>query len=160
MLKNNGFQGDSPGLAAYKVIGDASISHDASTPLSSAITSSLKVSVPSNATGSSGGFANTGYGGVPVLATQYTSSFWIKGEYSGTVTLRLVGTSSGKIYASHDIGVSSVDSHFTYHEASFTSEASPDGDNEWQLVFDGSKVSGKSLNFVLVQLFPPTYHSR
>ncbi|TQB75004.1 hypothetical protein MPDQ_003800 [Monascus purpureus] len=159
LLKNNGFQGDNPGLAAYKAVGDTSLSQDTSNPLSSAITSSLKVSAPSNATGSVG-FANTGYAGVPVLATQYTNSFWMKGKYSGTVTLRLVGTSSGNVYASHDITVASTDSKFTYYNTSFTSQASPDGNNEWQLLFDGSKVAGSSLNFALVQLFPPTFRSR
>lgn len=159
LLKNNGFQGNNPGLAAYKAVGDVSLSRDTSNPLSSAITSSLKVTIPADTTGYVG-FANTGYLGVPVQAAKYENYFWIKGKYSGKVNLRLVGTSSGIVYASHNITVYSKDSKFTYYETSFTSSASPDGNNEWQLLFDGSEVAGNSLNFGLVQLFPPTYHSR
>nr|QEI10540.1 GH51 alpha-L-arabinofuranosidase [Evansstolkia leycettana] len=159
LLKNNGFQGNNPGLTAYAAVGNVTLSQDTSNPLSSAITSSLKVSVPPGTTGYVG-FANTGYAGVPVVATTYANYFWMKGKYSGTINLRLVGTSSGIVYASHNITVHSTDSQFTYYDTSFTSSASPDGNNEWQLLFDGSQVAGSSLNFGLVQLFPPTYHSR
>lgn len=106
------------------------------------------------------GFANTGYNGVPVLETTYANYFWIKGTYSGTVTLQLVGSDSGTVYASHNITVESNATAFTYYETTFTSTESPDGNNEWQLLFDASQVAGSSLNFGLVQLFPPTYHDR
>lgn len=159
MLKNNGFQGTNPGLTAYAAVGNVNISQDTSNPLSTAITSSLKVSVPSGTTGYVG-FANTGYNGVPVLETTYDNYFWIKGTYSGTVTLQLVGSGSGNVYASHNITVDSNSTAFTYYEASFTSTESPDGSNEWQLLFDATEVAGSSLNFGLVQLFPPTYHNR
>ncbi|RAL06952.1 glycoside hydrolase, partial [Aspergillus homomorphus CBS 101889] len=159
VLRNSGFQGTSPGLTAYAAVGNVSIAQDNSNPVSSAITSSLKVTVPSGATGFVG-FANTGYNGVPVLATTYKNSFYIKGAYSGTVNLRLVGTSSGIVYADHNITVKSSADKFTSHETSFKSTQSTDANNEWQLRFDASKVVGKSLNFGLVQLFPPTYKSR
>ncbi|RAH78090.1 glycoside hydrolase [Aspergillus japonicus CBS 114.51] len=159
VLRNNGFQGTSPGLTAYAAVGNVNITQDTSSPVSSAITSSLKVTVPSGATGYVG-FANTGYNGVPVLDTTYTNSFYIKGAYSGTVNLRLVGTSSGIVYADHNITVKSTTSKFTAYKTTFTSSQSADADNEWQLRFDASKVAGKSLNFGLVQLFPPTYKSR
>lgn len=159
MLRNNGFQGDDPGLTAYSAVGDVTISQDTSEPLSSAITSSLKVSVPSGATGYVG-FANEGYDGVPVLDATYDNYFYMKGDYSGTVNLRLVGNSSGIVYADHNITVASTTSNFTYYETSFTSSVSADANNVWQLRFDASKVAGSSLNFGLVQLFPPTYNSR
>ncbi|KAL7650490.1 hypothetical protein ACMYSQ_010272 [Aspergillus niger] len=159
VLRNNGFQGDDPGLTAYSAVGNVTISQDTANPLSSAITSTLKVAVPSGATGYVG-FANEGYDGVPVLGTDYDNYFYMKGDYSGTVNLRLVGNSSGIIYADHNITVASTRSNFTYYETSFSSSVSADAHNVWQLRFDASKVAGSSLNFGLVQLFPPTYNSR
>lgn len=105
-------------------------------------------------------FANQGYSGVPVNADTYTNYFYIKGTYSGTITLQLVGNSTGTIYASHNVTVASNSSAWTYVDTSFTSTQSPDGSNVWRLLFDSSQVKGSSLWFDLVQLFPTTYHAR
>jgi len=159
LLKNNGFQGTSPGLTAYAAVGGTTLTQDTANPLSSAITSSLKVSVPSGTTGQVG-FSNSGYNGVPVNSDTYANYFWIKGTYSGTVTLELVGASSGIVYASKTVTVASNSSSFTYYETTYTSSQSPDGNNVWQLTFNGSEVAGSALYFGLVQLFPVTYHQR
>ncbi|KAH8424455.1 uncharacterized protein LDX57_002206 [Aspergillus melleus] len=159
LLQNNGFQGSNPGLTAYWAIGDVDILQDEANPLSSAILSTLQVQVSPEET-ELVGFANGGYQGVPVMNATYRCEFWMKGEYSGRVTLQLVGTSSGTVFASHGITTNSTWRRFTWYEAAFNATASPDGDNEFRLLFDGSKVPGMSLNFGLVQLFPPTYHDR
>ncbi|TVY48817.1 putative alpha-L-arabinofuranosidase A [Lachnellula occidentalis] len=159
LLKNNGFQGDSPGLTAYASVGGTSLSQDTTVNLTTAIQSSLKVSVPSGTTASVG-FSNSGYGGVPVNAGTYANYFYIKGNYSGTVTLRLVGSTSGTVFASHDVTVTSSSAKWTYVETSFTASQSSDRSNVWQLLFDGSKVAGSALWFDLVQSFPATYHGR
>lgn len=132
---------------------------DFSNPLTSAITSSLKVSVPSGTIGQVG-FSNSGYGGVPVNADTYANYFWMKGTYSGTVTLSLVGASSGTVYASKQVTVNSNANSFTYYETTYSVTQSPDGNNVWTLTFDGSKVAGSALWFDLVQLFPVTFHQR
>ncbi|KAJ5692309.1 glycoside hydrolase [Penicillium macrosclerotiorum] len=159
VLRNNGFQGSDPGLTAYSSVGTVEISQDTTNPLSSAIASSLKVSVPSGTSGLVG-FANEGYNGVPVLDTTYFNSFYMKGDYSGDVTVRLVGNSTGIVYATQNVTVDSTASKFTLYEISFVSTESPDANNVWQLLFDASQVSGSSLNFGLAQLFPPTYNGR
>lgn len=159
MLRNNGFQGDDPGLLAYAPIGDVDIDQDTDNPVSKAITSSLRLSVPEGETAFVG-FANQGYNGVPVMNETYTSEFWMKGDYEGEVTLQLVGSTSGKVYANHNMTVDSTADTFTRWETTFDSTASPDGDNEWRLLVDGNKVAGSELYFGLVQLFPPTFHSR
>jgi alpha-L-arabinofuranosidase len=74
--------------------------------------------------------------------------------------LQLVGSSSGTVFASHDVTVASNSSAWTYVDTSYTATQSPDGNNVWQLLFDGSKVAGSALWFDLVQLFPVTYHQR
>lgn len=107
------------------------------------------------------GFANTGYEGVPVTAQTYATYFYVKGTYSGTLEVQLVGTSSGTVYASQSVTVSSTSSSFTYITiTNLVATASPDGNNQYQILFDSSKVQGSSLNFGLPQLFPVTYHAR
>ncbi|KAA8641283.1 uncharacterized protein ATNIH1004_002023 [Aspergillus tanneri] len=128
-------------------------------PLSDAITSTLQVQVMPWETGFAG-FVNKGYNGVPVMNATYRCEFWMRGEYSDVITLQLVGISSDIVYAAHNMTVNSTSRSFTRYETTFNSTASPDGDNEFRLLFDGSKVPGMKLNFGLIQLFPPTYHSR
>ncbi|KAJ6106951.1 hypothetical protein N7512_010468 [Penicillium capsulatum] len=159
VLQNNGFQGTTLGMTAYKKVGDVHIAQDSSKPVSKAIHSSLKVSVPKGTTDEVG-FANTGYKGVPVMKASYNTSFWIMGDYSGTVKVQLVGSHSGSVYGERELTVKSTESEFKQFQAIFDSTAAPDGNNEWRLTFDGSKVAGGSLNFGYIQLFPPTYHDR
>ncbi|KAA8641470.1 uncharacterized protein ATNIH1004_001935 [Aspergillus tanneri] len=153
------FEGTNPGLTAYSAVGDVEISQDMLNPLSDAITSTLQVQVMPWETGFAG-FVNKGYNGVPVMNATYRCEFWMRGEYSDVITLQLVGISSDIVYAAHNMTVNSTSRSFTRYETTFNSTASPDGDNEFRLLFDGSKVPGMKLNFGLIQLFPPTYHSR
>ncbi|KAJ5580827.1 Glycoside hydrolase superfamily [Penicillium hetheringtonii] len=159
LLQNNGFQGSSLGMTSYAPVGDVKITRDTSEPVSEAIKSSLRVDVPDKTT-EYVGFANTGYKGIPVTNSTYRSSFWMKGDYSGIVHLQLVGSRNGIIYASHNLTVNSTSSQFVQYKTSFNSTQSHDGDNEWHLTFNGSKVAGDSLNFGYIELFPPTYHDR
>ncbi|KAJ5366732.1 hypothetical protein N7541_000673 [Penicillium brevicompactum] len=159
LLQNNGFQGTSLNITSYAPVGNATISQDTSKHVSKAITSSLKVEVPKGVTDYVG-FANTGYNGIPVTGAIYNSSFWMMGDYSGTVNLQLVGSKSGQVYADHNLTVKSTKSKFTEFQTRFNTTYSPDGYNEWHLTFDGSKVDGSSLNFGYIQLFPPTFKGR
>lgn len=89
----------------------------------------------------------------------YSSSFWVKGTYSGDVTLSLSGP-SGTVYANQTLAINSNSSAFTYYETSLTSTQSYEKDNVWNLTFDASKVAGSALNFDLVSLYPTTYKAR
>lgn len=140
-------------------MGDVDIALDAENPVSHAINASLQVSVPPDTTGWVG-FANTGYAGVPVVEATYSTSFWIQGDYDGTVTVQLVGVENGRVYGSKNFTVHSEPGKFKQFNTTFQSVASPDGDNDWRALFDAQKVQGSSLNFGLVELFPPTYHGR
>ncbi|KAL4748188.1 Arabinosidase A [Aspergillus terricola var. indicus] len=128
-------------------------------PLSAAITSSLSVSVRADAKGLVG-FANTGYNGITVLKQTYWTSFYMKGEYSGTVLLRLTGTDSGTVHGSRNLTVKSTGGKWTQYETSFEASESHVAENEWQLLFDAATARGHPLHFGLVQLFPPTYKNR
>ncbi|KAL6238317.1 hypothetical protein BDW75DRAFT_237617 [Aspergillus navahoensis] len=159
LLINNGFQGDDPGLTGYEAIGSVQIKQSSSTPVSSAIRSSLSVSVRADAEGLVG-FANTGYNGITVLNQTYWTSFYMKGEYSGTIVLRLTGTDSGIVHGSRNLTVRSSDADWTQYEANLSATQSDVAENEWQLLFDARIARGHPLHFGLVQLFPPTFKNR
>ncbi|KAL4782896.1 glycoside hydrolase superfamily [Aspergillus varians] len=160
LLRNNGFQGteQNEGLTGYKSVGNVQITQSP-TPLNDAIRSTLSLSVRGGAEGFVG-FANIGYDGVPVQNATYWSSFWMMGDYSGTVMLRLVGTESGIVYASHNLTVNSTRHNFEQYEARFNATASPVGENEWQVLVDSGLARSHILKFGLVQLFPPTFRDR
>ncbi|KAI5306603.1 hypothetical protein KEM56_000116 [Ascosphaera pollenicola] len=160
LLMNNGFQGINPGLTAWKGVNDAKIAQDKDTPLTTAITSTLKIKVPKDTDEELVGAANTGYNGMPVRKEKYNNYFWMKGSYKGPVTVRLVGSASQVVYASQEVQVDSSDDKFTYYETSFIPEASSDGNNEWQFLVDPKKTAGQTIHLGLPQLFPPTYKDR
>ncbi|KAI8287913.1 Alpha-L-arabinofuranosidase A [Colletotrichum sp. SAR11_57] len=86
-LRNNAFQGKVTTLDPWTVhYGSASISHDVDTPLTSAITSSLKITVPPGSGGFTG-VANPGYRGIIVDGGYYNSTFWLRGDFQGDVKI-------------------------------------------------------------------------
>ncbi|KAL2852547.1 alpha-N-arabinofuranosidase A [Aspergillus pseudodeflectus] len=174
LLRNNGFQGWDAGLTAYKPLGDVVLAQDINNPLSESITSTLSVTIaprPQTHTTSTEfvGFANTGYNGIPVSNVEYYTSFWMMGDYTGDILVRLVGSRSGNVYGATNLSVRGDWAQFRFFEARFNASVRPEmqsgyfednGDNEWQVLFRADEVRGDVLNFGLVQLFPPTYKNR
>ena len=140
-------------------VGDATIAMDTENPLTDAITKTLRVDVPQGATGPVG-FTNAGYGGIPVDGSNFQSYFWIKGDFSGDATIRLVGNSSGTEYGSKSFAVSSNANNFTYVTISFLTTRAPDGNVYYELTVDAATVAGSSFYIGLPQLFSHTYHHR
>ncbi|KAJ5909428.1 Arabinosidase A [Penicillium tannophilum] len=159
MLQNNGLQGNDANLTAWGTVGDVTIAIDYENPLSSAIPQSLRLDVPSDATGTVG-VTNAGYWGIPVDGSEHQTSFWVKGDLSGDITASLVGNGTGTVYGSTPIPVTSTADSFTYIDASLSTTKAPDGNVYYELSLDASAVAGSSLYFGLVQLFPTTYKSR
>ncbi|PGH34989.1 alpha-N-arabinofuranosidase [[Emmonsia] crescens] len=159
LLRNNGFQGESPDLTAYGAVGDVALSVDSCIHLSSAIPHSLKISIPEGASGDVG-FFNEGYWGIPVNSETYTSAFFMKGSYSGRATISLRGRASDIVYASHGFDVEGNANEFTLQETKFESKQAPDGNNIWTLTFDGFKVAGEDIYISLIQLYPRTFLDR
>ncbi|KAI8812771.1 glycoside hydrolase family 51 protein [Cladochytrium replicatum] len=158
LLRSNGFQGNAPSLVGYAAAGGAAIARDAKAPLNAAITSSLRVDVGSS-TGQVG-FINEGYNGVPVNADTYKTSFYIRGTYTGPVTIELVGNSTGTVYGGATVNVESVADSFKQFSTTFESTQSSEDVNVWRLTFDASLAANSSLWFALPQLFPSTYKGR
>ncbi|GME62715.1 hypothetical protein MAP00_004958 [Neofusicoccum parvum] len=159
ILRNNGLQGSSPDLTAYAAVGGSTLSVDTTNPFTDELPRSIEVTASAESVGLVG-LENEGYWGIPVPAQTFNTSFYLKGAYTGDVVLRLTGASSGTVFAEQNVTVSSTDSEFSGYTALLTSNAAPDGDNVWQLLFDGSKIAGSSVNVALVQLFPPTFKNR
>ena len=159
MLRNNGLQGSKPDLAAWAGVGEGTIAVDLENPLTAAIPHTLRLDVSQSATGQVG-FSNAGYWGLPVDGSTFENYFWIKGEYSGSITVRLVALDGGAEYASTSFEVSSNADEFTYTTASFPTVKAPDKDVLYELTVDGSLAAGKALYFGLLQLFPETYKAR
>ncbi|KAE8387391.1 Arabinosidase A [Aspergillus alliaceus] len=159
LLQNNGLQGSNPDLTAWTAVGDATIAVDALNPLTEAIPHSLKLDVKEGASGAVG-LINEGYWGVPVDGSEYLNTFWVKGDFSGDITVRLVGKNTGAEYGSTKFSQSSNSGNFTKVSAKIPTKKAPDGAVVYELTVDGAAVGGSSLNFGLFELFPQTYKSR
>ncbi|KAJ9648348.1 hypothetical protein H2199_001202 [Coniosporium tulheliwenetii] len=159
LLRNNGFQGENATLTAYNAVGGTTLAVDFDNPLSQAIQRSLRVSVAEGTTGQVG-FSNEGYWGIQVNQASYTTAFYIKGQYEGDVTIKLVGNFRGTEYGSRTVSVKSNSSAYSLVETSIDVNQAPDGNNLWTVTFDAARVAGGSLNFDLVQLYPPTFRNR
>ncbi|PYH88482.1 Arabinosidase A [Aspergillus ellipticus CBS 707.79] len=135
MLQNNGLQGTSPNLTAWRL------------------------DVSKNASGAVG-FTNEGYWGIPVDGSEFQSSFWIKGDYSGNITIRLVSNYTGTEYGSATLTPSSNADNFTQNSVKFDTTKAPDGNVLYELTVDGGTAAGSSLYFGYLTLFGQTYKSR
>ncbi|KAL3292379.1 Arabinosidase A [Colletotrichum asianum] len=147
-LRNNAFQGKVTTLDPWTVhYGSASISHDADTSLTSAITSSLKITVPSGSSGFTG-VANPGYRGIIVDGGYYNSTFWLRGDFQGDVKIRLLGNETDVEYG------------WAIIPAGFWTTAAPDGDNLWVFEILAETLTSGSINLCYPTLFPPTFKGR
>lgn len=160
VLRNNGFQGDNPGLTAYSSINGAILSVDETVPLSEALPRSLEVGVPPGATGQVG-FVNDGYWGIPVDGSLYRLNVYISGTYDGPMTWTLQSKSSGEVFSNCTFDVRLVESDgfrdfMTIAPSTFTSAT----DVEFRFTFDAEKAVGGSMWIGLPRLYPTTWHSR
>ncbi|KAL4917688.1 glycoside hydrolase superfamily [Aspergillus aurantiobrunneus] len=156
MLQNNGLQND---LNAFAEVGSGTIAVDTENPLTSAIPQSLRIDVPEDASGAVG-FSNSGYWGIPVDGSVFQASFWVKGSFSGDVSVRLVGNGTAAEYASTAVSVTAEVDSFTFVTTDVPTTKAPDGNVYFELTVDAAAVAGQSLYFGLPQLFPATFKER
>ncbi|KAF5498017.1 putative alpha-L-arabinofuranosidase A [Colletotrichum siamense] len=159
LIRNNGFQGDNPGLAAYSAISGTTLELDSSVPLSDALPNTLKVTVEAGATGQAG-FANEGYWGIPVDGSLHSHNIFIRGNYQGQMNWILQSVSTKEVFANVTFYVDSTTDKFTeFHQREPTTFSSLT-DIEYRMTFDAGLVAGSSLWFALPQLYPTTFHNR
>ncbi|KAJ5675272.1 uncharacterized protein N7477_005206 [Penicillium maclennaniae] len=141
LIRNRAFQGSTTypsSLDAWTAVGDSTLSiHNLTSPLSSALPTSVRVSGKGTV-----GLSNDGFWGIDVRPQKYSGSFYVKGSYKGSFTASLRSATSGKTLESTQVKSKST------------------AGNGFSLTFDASKASGGSLDFNFISLFPPTWNNR
>ncbi|KAL1305728.1 hypothetical protein AAFC00_007314 [Neodothiora populina] len=164
LVRNRAFQG-SPvypsNLTAWKPVNGAVLSlQNLSIPLSDVLPTSMRVAA-SNATVGAVGFANSGWWGIDVRVQKYSGSFWVKGDYNGSFRAALVSDITNETFGSAVISARTSSSKWSeYNYTLIPDAAAPNSNNSLIITFDAAAVSGSSLDFHLISLFPPTYKDR
>ncbi|KAL0951925.1 hypothetical protein HGRIS_008579 [Hohenbuehelia grisea] len=164
LLQNRAFQAVLPGtqnaLAGWQPFQGARISVTSKTKgVSSSLPNSLEVQIPKVVQGPIG-FENTGYWGIKVQqGWTYKGSFYAKStSFTGSVTVSLK-SASGTVFASKTVsGVSKNWKKFTFEFQPDSS--SPNDNNVFSVTLDGKSAAGKTINFGMFSLFPPTFRGR
>ena len=131
-----------------------------SEPLSQALPYSLRVSIDDGVSGKIG-FENEGYWGMDVRRQQYTGSFWVKGNYTGSFTASLKSNLTDDVFGSVEVVSSAVPDDWTEHTFDLIPEKdAPNSNNTFAVTFDSSGTPSGFLDFNLISLFPPTYKNR
>ena len=144
---------EDPGLLAdasptYSVVNDrAAIEKDTNTPLTSAIVSTLKVSVNSGTAGQTG-IINDAYGGFrPEQYTRYNCTFYIKGRFNGALVIGIFSTTTRSKFVSKLVSVRSTADKWTKVFTQFISNKQPEAvPYKWSLTFEASLIAGRSIN--------------
>jgi alpha-N-arabinofuranosidase len=91
---------------------------------------------------------------------KYTGSFYAKSaNFTGAITVSLVSSSSGQVYATKTLkGVSNSWKKLSFQFQPTVSALS--NDNVLRVTVDGASAAGKTLFFGMFSLFPPTYRNR
>lgn len=96
-----------------------------------------------------------------VQVQPYNGSFWVKGSYSGSYMASLVSDITNVTYGCVEIAAKPSSSDWVEYIYTLTpATAAPNSNNSLVITFDKSGVSGDSLDFQLISLFPPTYNDR
>ncbi|KAI5208986.1 putative vacuolar segregation protein [Aureobasidium subglaciale] len=164
LIRNRAFQGNTvhpSSLLAYSSVGGTTLSlKNLSQPISSALPTSMNVAT-GNATSGEVGFSNAGYWGIGVEEQDYTGSFWVNGAYNGSFTTSLKSDITKETFATAQVVSEASPGEWVQHNFTLTpTSAAPSSNNSFYLTFDKSGVSGGSLDFTLISLFPPTYKNR
>jgi alpha-N-arabinofuranosidase len=144
------------------------LSLDVLNPLSDALTTVMRVDIPTDATGEVG-FLNEGWWGMNIKPQPYAASFYIKSsdalstEKITKITASIRSNITGDVFASEDIAIDDPLSTTNYTQFRTTltpQEAAPNSNNTFAITFDGAEAAGNTFFFSLISLFPPTYKDR
>lgn len=142
----------------WSPVGNATISLDASTPLNSALTRSLKVDL-ANVAGGASGVANDGYWGIPVVpGREYDLNLFAKASahFKGSLTAAIVSSDGSTTYASAKVG--GVGTAWAQLHAKLRADAGAPVTADAKFVITAAAAnSGGTLWLDNVSLFPPTY---
>ncbi|KAG8764049.1 hypothetical protein FRC12_008310 [Ceratobasidium sp. 428] len=169
LLQNRAFQGQTPGtsaaLYAWHPLGSTTISVvNNTTPVSQALPNSLRLTIPSNTSGSVG-FTNEGYWGIGVTAgVTYNASFYAKLPSGSSFTARTTLTvqllsASGESLAT--ASVQGLTESWQQFSVQLLARKTPESAaNSFAITVDGVDKGGQVIYFALLSLFPPTWNDR
>jgi alpha-N-arabinofuranosidase len=154
LIRNRAFQNGT--LDHWSAVGGATLTLDTSTPLSSALPRSVKVSGGKGSVG----LRNSGFWGIDVKKTnKYSGSFYSYGAYDGSFTVSLVSDITNETLATTRIKSKSVGHAWTQHKYELRpSKSAANSNNSFVLEFQSGPKT--ELKFNLISLFPPTYKNR
>ncbi|EIM87070.1 glycoside hydrolase family 51 protein [Stereum hirsutum FP-91666 SS1] len=152
-------------LNAWAPVGSATIEVIAdTTPVSSALPNSLQLTVPAGASGNVG-FGNSGFFGININSSwTYNASFFYRFP-STTPSTNLTAsinlqTSSGTVLGTATAAlVPSTTWTQVFVRIKPTASAS-DANNNFTVTFSGAQAAGRTVNFAMFSLFPPTFKGR
>lgn len=160
LLSNHTFRNNWDGVESWDLIrnGDAaaSVKLDKETGPSTALPTSLRITVTAASKGSEAGVSNVGYWGIPVRPhTSYHGSFYAKSEGVGPVTAKLVSDDTGAVLAETTVDVDGTAwKQYTYELKVNAATESMKNHLELTVAKPGT------LWLQLATLFPPTYNDR
>ncbi|KAG8705329.1 hypothetical protein FRC09_003029 [Ceratobasidium sp. 395] len=169
LLQNRAFQGQTPGtsaaLYAWHPLGSTTIAVvNNTTPASQALPNSLRLTIPSNTSGSVG-FTNEGYWGIGVTAgVTYNASFYAKLPSGSSFTARTTLTvqllsASGESLAT--ASVQGLTESWQQFSVQLLARKTPESAaNSFTVTVDGVDKGGQVIYFALLSLFPPTWNDR
>lgn len=138
--------------------GKGAMSLDTDQPLNTALSTSLKLEINNAGRKRVVGVANDGFWGIPVLPkTTYHASFYARTDkkFMAPVTLSIVNTNNGTVYASGT--VRKVSGDWKKYEVTLnTGDVSPSKDTQLRI----TASHPGTIWFSCVSLFPPTYNDR
>ncbi|KIK69678.1 glycoside hydrolase family 51 protein [Collybiopsis luxurians FD-317 M1] len=170
LLQNRAFQmvnlsDQAAALNSWSAVNGAHLTVVAETvPVSAALPNALSVVIP---TGTSGqiGFANEGYFGIKVNASNtYTASFFYRfptaSRFSGPATLSLQ-TSTGQILGATNVTLSGSQTSWKHINTTIKPTTSASGlTNNFVVTVNGAALAGETIHFAMFSLFPPTFKNR
>jgi alpha-L-arabinofuranosidase len=149
LIRNRSFE-DSSSADYWSKVGNATLSIITGNLINDAQARALKVTFAA----AGDGISNTGYWGIKTEAgTTYDLSFWVQGDYNGTLTASLVddnGTSLGSVAIPVTAGK---------EWKKVTATLTATGTNATAKFRLTSSKAG-SINLDVISLFPPTYKNR
>ena len=159
LIRNRAFQDNLNHPDHWRILRDgdarASMMIDKSTGPSTALTSSLKLTVQRADNDNPAGIVNNGYWGIPLRPnTTYVGSFYAKVDHdsSGPVTMSLVNNNTGAVIAT--ASVPTLASQWKQYQVALkTGQIAASSGNHLVLTV----AQPETIWFSLVSLFPPTY---
>ncbi|KAF2003937.1 glycoside hydrolase family 51 protein [Amniculicola lignicola CBS 123094] len=164
LIRNRAFQGSNlypVSLSGWSPVNGAGLSiKHLTVPLSKALTASMNVAVDSMGS-KAVGFSNDGFWGMDVQRQRYTGSFYVRGSYKGAFTASLQSAITDESYGSVTVESNAKKNEWVRHKFTLVPKKdAPSSNNTFAITFDPAGVSGGSLDFNLISLFPPTYKGR